>query len=228
MPKWSKQRRFLSLLGLLTLLLAACSTASANTGTGTPGKGTPQPCPTGMGHCPMTPMPCPTGMGPCPGETAPAQLVQNGQYSDERFIDMMVAHHLMAIHMAQMAEQYAEHPEIKQLAATIIKTQGQEINELKALKQRLYGTAQTPMMMNPTQMDNTGMMMPDQLAQQHPFDQAFLDSMIAHHASAIDMASVALMRSKDPDILRIAREIKQTQGQEIGQMTQWRQSWYPA
>jgi uncharacterized protein (DUF305 family) len=168
-------------------------------------------------------------MGHCPQQgVAPAQLVQNGQYADERFIDMMVPHHLMAIQMAQVAERYSEHPEIKQLAAAIITTQGQEINELKTLKQRLYGTDQTPTMMASSQMDNIGMLMLNQLAQQHPFDKAFLDSMIAHHASAIEMASVALLRSKNPDILRIAAAIKQAQGREIGQMTLWRSTWYPS
>jgi uncharacterized protein (DUF305 family) len=177
----------------------------------------------------MMPIPCPPGMKHCPQQgVAPAQLVQNGQYADERFIDMMVPHHLMAIQMAQVAERYAEHPEIKQVAAAIITTQGQEVNDLKALKQRLYGTDQTPTMMAPTQMDNIGMLMPDQLAQQHPFDKAFLDSMIAHHASAIEMASVALLRSKNPDILRIAAAIKQAQGREIGEMTLWRSTWYPS
>jgi uncharacterized protein (DUF305 family) len=193
-----------------------------------PGMGTPMPCPTMMPGT-GTPMPCPTGMGPCsPGMTAPAELVQNGQYSDERFINMMVPHHLLAIQMAQLAQKQAQHAQIKQLAATIITTQGQEITELQALKQRLYGTAATPTMMNPVQMDNTGMLMPDQLAQQHPFDRAFIDSLLPHHASAIAMASVALLRSSNPDIRRIARAIVNAQSAEIGQMIQWRQTWYPA
>jgi uncharacterized protein (DUF305 family) len=159
---------------------------------------------------------------------APAALVQNGQYSDERFIDMMVPHHLMAIQMAQVAQKLGQHAQIKHLAAAIITTQGQEITELKALKQRLYGTSTTPTMMNPMQMDNTGMMTPAQVAQQHPFDQAFIDSMIPHHASAIEMASVALLRSSNPDIRRIARAVVQAQSAEIGQMTRWRQAWYPS
>jgi uncharacterized protein (DUF305 family) len=176
-----------------------------------------------------TPAPCPTGMGPCPpGMPAPAELVQNGQYSDERFIDMMVPHHQMAIQMAQLAQKQGQHAQIKRLAANIITTQGQEITELKALKQQLYGTAETPTMMNPVQMDNTGMLTPDQLAQQRPFDRAFIDSMIPHHASAIEMASVALLRSGNPDIRRIARTIVTAQSAEIGQMIQWRQTWYPA
>jgi uncharacterized protein (DUF305 family) len=159
---------------------------------------------------------------------APAALVQNGQYSDERFIDMMVPHHLMAIQMAQLAQKQGQHAQIKQLAARIISTQSKEITELQALKQQLYGSAQTPTMMNSMQMDNMGMQTPDQLAQQHPFDQAFLDSMIAHHASAIQMASVALQRSSNPDIKRIAREIVNAQSAEVGQMIQWRQAWYPS
>jgi uncharacterized protein (DUF305 family) len=174
-------------------------------------------------------MPCPTGMGPChPGMMAPGELVQNGRYSDERFIDMMVPHHLMAIQMAQIAQKQGEHAQIKQLAASIITAQGQEINALKALKQRLYGTAETPTMMNPMQMDNIGMLTPDQLAKQRPFDRAFIDSMIPHHASAITMASVALLRSSNPDIRRIARNIVNAQSAEVGQMIQWRENWYPS
>lgn len=168
-------------------------------------------------------------MGPCsPGTMAPAALVQNGQYSDERFIDMMVPHHLMAIQMAQLAQELGQHAQIKQIAANIITTQSQEIIELQALKQQLYGTTETPTMMNPMQMDNTGMLTPDQLAQQHPFDRAFLDSMIPHHASAIQMASVALLHSSNPDIRRIAQAIVNAQSAEIGQMIHWREAWYPA
>jgi uncharacterized protein (DUF305 family) len=159
---------------------------------------------------------------------APAQLVQNGQYSDERFIDMMVPHHLMAIQMAQLAQKQGQHAQIKQMAANIIKTQSQEINELRVLKQQLYGTSTTPTMMSSMQMDNMGMLTPAQLAQQHPFDEAFLDSMIPHHASAIQVASVALLHSANPDIKRIARAILDTQSAEIGQMNQWRQAWYPS
>lgn len=164
---------------------------------------------------------------PASGNMAPEWLVVNGQYSDQRFIDMMVPHHMMAVQMAQIALQKGQHAEIKQLATSIISSQQQEIQALKNLKKRLYGTSQTPTMMNAVVMANTGMLMPDQLAQQHPFDLAFLDSMIPHHASAIDMASVALMRSTNPTIKRIALAIFSAQSQEIGNMIQWRKLWYP-
>jgi uncharacterized protein (DUF305 family) len=164
---------------------------------------------------------------PASGNMAPEWLVVNGQYSDRRFIDMMVPHHMMAVQMAQIALQKGQHTEIKQLATSIIFSQQQEIQALKNLKKRLYGTSDTPTMMNAMDMANTGMMMPDQLAQQNPFDRAFFDSMIPHHASAIDMASVALMMSNNPEIKRIAHAIVDAQSQEIGTMIQWRKLWYP-
>ncbi len=115
---------------------------------------------------------------------------------------------------------------IRHLATTITSSQNQEIQELKDLKQRLYGTSNTPTTINPVDMENTGTMMPDQLASQNPFDRAFIDSMIPHHASAVDLASVAMMRSSNADIKRIARSIIDAQSQEIGTMIQWRKQWY--
>ncbi len=128
MRSWKPRLRFLRFLSplLLVFLLPAGwggrapsavraadgARVLASEGMGTSGIGTLPPRPTITGHPPMMPTPCPTGMGHCPQEgVAPAQLVENGQYSDERFIDMMVPHHLMAIQMAQVAERYAEHPE---------------------------------------------------------------------------------------------------------------------
>jgi uncharacterized protein (DUF305 family) len=57
---------------------------------------------------------------PASGNVAPEWLIVNGQYSDQRFIDMMVPHHMMAVQMAQLALQKGQHPEIKQLASSII------------------------------------------------------------------------------------------------------------
>jgi uncharacterized protein (DUF305 family) len=45
------------------------------------------------------------------------------------------------------------------------------------------------MEMSQEQMRGMGMMMdPQQLANQKPFDEAFIDAMIPHHQSAIEMA----------------------------------------
>jgi uncharacterized protein (DUF305 family) len=167
------------------------------------------------------------GMYQCSGDAAPAMLVQDGEYSDERFIDMMVPHHTMAIEQAKVARQNSEHGEIEQLAGDIISSQQQEIEELKSLKKEEFGISETPTLMNSEEMDNMGVTMPDELENQQPFEKAFIDSMMPHHSSAIEMGSVALKRSDNSDIQRIARGIVDAQAKEVGQMIQWRQEWYP-
>src|SRR5438270_13939583 len=129
-----RQGGFAGIVVALIMLLMACG--------GSPGTSSPS----GSASATM----------PTSGTMAPERLVVNGQYSDQRFIDMMVPHHLMAVHLAQIALQKGLHPEIKQLATSIISSQQQEIQALKNLKKQLYGTSDTPTMMNPVDMANTG------------------------------------------------------------------------
>ncbi len=68
---------------------------------------------------------------------------------------------------------------------------------------------------------------PKELANEQPFDKAFIDAMIPHHQSAIDMAQVAYEQTSDPEIKDLALGIVNAQQQEIEQMTDWRQEWYP-
>jgi uncharacterized protein (DUF305 family) len=68
---------------------------------------------------------------------------------------------------------------------------------------------------------------PEELAQQRPFDKAFIDAMIPHHESAIEMARVAYDKSGNPKIKELASDIIDAQEREIGQMKQWRKEWYP-
>lgn len=158
--------------------------------------------------------------------SAPADLVINGAYSDKRFIDMMVPHHLMAIEMAKLELRLGSRPPLKQMARDVLTSQQREVNELKAIRARLYGSAAAPTAMSMHQMDNLGMMDPSATTKARPYDKAFIDAMIPHHAGAIDMANVVLMRGKHGALRRIARAIINAQSKEIGQMIGWRFSWY--
>ncbi len=160
-------------------------------------------------------------------ETAPAALIVDGEYSDERFIDMMAAHHQMAIDMAQIAQQEAQLPGIRRIADDVVSSQQAEIDELRSIKEEEFGSSEVPLMMSPEEPSMYAMEMPDQLAGQEPFDLAFIDSMIPHHASAIEMASTANMRSENPEIKRLARGIIDAQSREIGEMIELRQQNYP-
>src|SRR5215203_4076306 len=154
-------------------------------------------------------------------------VMENGKYSDERFIDAMVPHHQGAIEMARVALENAEHEEIKELSRNIISSQQAEIVELKAIKKEEFGTSNVPMEMSQEQMRSMGMMDPQQLANKEPFDKAFIDAMIPHHQSAIEMAQVAYQKSENPRIKELAGNIVSDQQAEIEQMKQWREQWYP-
>ncbi len=166
-------------------------------------------------------------MGHGSGGMASGMVMEDGRYSDERFIDAMVPHHQGAVEMARVALKNAEHEEIKQLSRNIISSQQAEIEELKAIKEEEFGTSQVPMEMSPQQTQSMGMMDPQELANREPFDRAFIDAMIPHHQSAIEMARVALENSDNPKIKELAENIASAQQKEIEQMKQWREEWYP-
>lgn len=59
------------------------------------------------------------------------------------------------------------------------------------------------------------------------FDLRFIDAMIPHHEGAIAMAQQVLEQSNRAEMRELAQSIIDAQQQEIDQMQQWRQAWYP-
>jgi uncharacterized protein (DUF305 family) len=213
------QKKYVNLLLLALMLVAILALAScANSGSGQEqGSSESENDMQGMDH------------GSESTDDASEMLLDNGEYSDERFIDAMVPHHQGAIEMAQVALENAEHPEILALAEEIVAAQETEIGQLKSIKQEQFGTSEVSMdMMSAEEMEGMGMAMnPQELANQEPFDKAFIDNMIPHHESAIEMAQVVLEESENPEIREIAQAIVDTQKREIEQMRSWRDEWYP-
>src|SRR5438046_3099783 len=86
-------------LALAVVALSACQQAA------------PPPTPTSL--------PAPTA---APAATVAPTAAASAEF-DRLFIDMMVPHHQGAIEMARLAQERAERPEIKQLAADILSSQ---------------------------------------------------------------------------------------------------------
>jgi uncharacterized protein (DUF305 family) len=209
-------------LGLLALAATLVLSSCGSSGGGSQGNADGQQKETGgmagMDH---------GSMGHGSGGMASGMLMEKGKYSDRRFIDVMVPHHQGAIEMARVALQNAGHGEVVQLSENIISTQQAEIEELKSIKQEEFGTSRVPMEMSPQQMQGMGVMDPQELANREPFDKAFIDAMIPHHQSAIEMARVARENSENPQIKELAENIMSAQQTEIEQMKQWQKEWYP-
>lgn len=158
---------------------------------------------------------------------------------DQLFIDMMVPHHQGAVEMAKIAQERAEHPEIKEMADAIIAGQDEEIIQMKNWRQAWYGSSDTPAMSEMPSLEDmpgmggTGHAMDmqaevDQLRNaSEPFDLAFIDAMIPHHQSAIDAAQRVLNEAQRPELKELAQRIIAAQEKEIEQMKAWRETWYP-
>jgi uncharacterized protein (DUF305 family) len=181
-------------LGLPTLLLTVALTLASCGGTGGFSQNQGNGGMAGMDHDQMDH----GSMGMGSEGMARQMVMENGKYSDERFVDAMVPHHQGAVEMAEVALKNAEHEELKQLSRNIISSQQAEIEELKSIKKEEFGTSQVPMEMSPQQMQSVGMMKPEQLAHSKPFDRAFVDAMIPHPQSAIEMARVASKKARTP------------------------------
>lgn len=161
-------------------------------------------------------------------EIARQMLEENGEYSDELFIDQMVPHHRGAVEEAEVALENAEHEELRSLAEDIIADQEAEIEQLRDIKEAEYGTREVAEEVSGEEMEMMGMMQdPEELANEDPFDRAFIDNMLPHHQSAIAMAQVALDETENEEIRYIAQNIRDSQQREIEQMREWREEWYP-
>ncbi|MHC0065811.1 DUF305 domain-containing protein [Nostoc sp. UIC 10890] len=155
---------------------------------------------------------------------------------DLRFIDAMIPHHQGAVEMAKEAQQKSKRPEIKKLADDIIKSQNQEITQMKQWRQAWYPSAGDKPMAYSSQMGHMMEMSSDQMqammmsqdlgAADAEFDLRFINAMIPHHEGAVTMAKDVLSKSKRPEVKQLAQEIINAQNTEIKQMQQWRKTWY--
>ena len=158
---------------------------------------------------------------------------------DRAFIDMMVPHHESAVAMAEAALERAEHEELRSMAHDIIAAQTAEIEQMRAWREDWFGSADTPPM-------DAMPLLPGMEAGEHaahgdtmdmaaevaalreadPFDQAFIDAMIAHHEQAIEAAEIALEQTERDEIRQLATAIIGSQQAEIDQLRAWREEWY--
>lgn len=57
------------------------------------------------------------------------------------------------------------------------------------------------------------------------FDKSFIESMIAHHEGAVDMAELSANNAKHDEIKTLSNDIITAQEKEIATMKQWQMDW---
>lgn len=146
---------------------------------------------------------------------------------DLAFIELMVPHHQLAVDMAHLAEQKAVHGELKGMARDIAWAQADEINRMNIWRQELASI--TPGIASGGQGMDPHMMGMDidlnMLATSPNFDRDFLQAMLPHHQSAIDMSKSAFPNLKKAEVRDLANDIITTQQTEIDRMMAWLKEW---
>ena len=137
---------------------------------------------------------------------------------DQRFLQMMVPHHQLAIAMAELAQRRSRRPEILALAGRIRAAQSQEIDQMRLWLQQWYPAAAAPSLVPPMGLES--------LRNAADFDRVFLEQMVAHHRMGVRMAAMAQIHTRRLVLVELEQQMVRNQSQEIEQMLQWYARWY--
>lgn len=153
----------------------------------------------------------------------------NGDEYDRLFLANMISHHQGAVDMANLALKNAEHQEVKDLAQAIVSAQTIEINSMVSWQATWgYPASSGTAMMDHSAMGmentNAGMMNALNNKTGDDFDKAFLQQMIVHHRSAINMA-VSGTNAQHQEVKDLTAAIITAQTKEVKEMKQWQKNW---
>ena len=148
--------------------------------------------------------------------------------ADVMFAQMMIVHHRGALDMAQLAEGRAEDPRVLDLAGRIEAAQQPEIETMTGWLEEWGEEVPAEGMdmegMDMGGMDMGGMEMSEEdmaaleSASGAEFDRMFLEMMVEHHRSAVEMAETQIADGEYPEAVSLAEEIVQSQSAEIEEM----------
>lgn len=153
--------------------------------------------------------------------TAPAADRTTALY-EIRFMQDMISHHTMAVHMGEMCLEKATHEELQAACADIVATQTQEIETMQSWLDTWYGVTYTPDMAQ----GHHNMMGHMAGMSAEAFEVTFLKMMIRHHWGAVVTASTCIDRASHEELVGVCEDIVIAQSAEIEQMRTWLCDWY--
>ena len=137
--------------------------------------------------------------------------------TDAAFVPLMVKHHQHGVEMARDEEARGVSAEVKKLALKIRTAQEGELTQLKAHLAHV-GASSAGTVEHEKMMDQEAQVTMKRLkaATGAGLDHAFLEEMIKHHQSAIDMAVGAKLQNAD--LKKMATKMASAQRQEVATM----------
>lgn len=150
----------------------------------------------------------------------------SGMEFEMAFLSDMIHHHKAALDMFKMAEQHAQHDEIKELAKKGTAEQQGEIDKMTGMLKAMGKTADDHQAPAESMSKMKSDMAKLDAAKGAEFDKMFLMMMTEHHHGAIHMAELAKEKSSNAEIKQMAGKMASSQREEIQKMKSWQKAWF--
>ena len=153
-----------------------------------------------------------------------------GKSFDIAWMSQMIEHHQGAVEMSKSVLKNGKKDFVKKAAQAIVDAQSREIKQLTGWLKTWYNAAPDKTQMALMRQDMKPMIegamgtMPGMSMSADP-DKSFLEGMIPHHQSAVDMAQLALKKAARSELKTFARQVIADQTKEIAQYKAWLKSW---
>ncbi|NSW75949.1 MAG: DUF305 domain-containing protein [Candidatus Atribacteria bacterium] len=142
---------------------------------------------------------------------------ENGQDLEQLFLSMMIPHHRGAVEMSRYILGVAHDERVIAWAKAIIAAQEREMALMERWLSERGGADEKTWQAMEAEMAE----MMDLLRGAEDSERAFVEHMIPHHLEAVGAALAVLEKTKDRDLLLLARDIITTQVEEVVQFRIW-------
>jgi uncharacterized protein (DUF305 family) len=161
-------------------------------------------------------------LAPPASANAPARDRDTARF-EVAFMEEMIDHHQMGVHMAQPCIEKAVHSDLRRLCRSIARVQAAEIKTMQKWLHDWYRIDHEP------SMDHAGhhrdMRTLERLSG-GKFEVAFLELMIEHHLPAVQDGLECLEEAEHAQLKKLCQSIVTSQVREINQMQVWLCKWY--
>ena len=150
-----------------------------------------------------------------------------GKTFDIYWMSQMIAHHNIAVDMANYVLKKGKDANVKKAAQDIVRAQSLKVKQMTGWLKNWYNAkpdaAQMKLMVvdMQTMVDASQGKMPGHSMMMGNPDKNFLENMIPHHQSAVDMAKLALTKALRPELKTFAQGVIDVQTVEITQYETW-------
>jgi len=177
-----------------------------------------------------------------------------GAEFEQAFLTQMIHHHQEGVEMAKMVPHHTKRAELADFAEKMTKAQMAEIEKMSALNSpagssagkmdhsKMGGKKMDHSKMGDKKMDHSTMSdkkvdhaKTDEMnmagmgkmgtAQGPEFDRMFVQEMLKHHTSGLEMAQLAEGRATRPEVISIAEKISKEQTEDIQKLKSWEAKW---